>query len=376
MSSSDSAKKTPAGSTVWLLQRSDVVGGTKIIIDELTRRLQARGLGANAVYLRGPQEHVKAGKSPVFNGLATVRDFARLARRFLRERPRLIVTFTPLLGALVSLFALPSKRTSVIATHHTPAFRIGGATRWLDRLSARLGAYDAIVACAPAVAASYASNGPRYMKSMSVIANGVASSDTPRTARRDSQLRRSVGLPPGTNVAFAAGRLASEKNHSLLLRAIALAPGWCLVLAGDGSARRELEREARELGITARVSFLGVVPRERVAAWFSECDVFVQPSLFEGLSLALLEAMARGAPVLASDIPGNRDALTSSNGTVGWLLPGSDPHAWADVLATVRDDPSGAEEVGARARDHQRREFDEEQMYQRYMRLICEHVGL
>ncbi len=347
------------------------MGGTKGIIEDLAGRLRVRGVSANAVYLRSLDEHVRARSHPALRVMATARDFLRLTKRFLRERPRQIVTFTPLLGALVALGSLPFSGTRVVATHHSLASRIGRTGRWLDRLCARLGAYDAIVACAPVVAASYSSNGAHYLELMTVIPNGVESSNAPRSTNPAGALRQSVGLPAGASLAFAAGRLAKEKNYSLLLRAIALAPDWYLVFAGDGSARQALEVEARELGVVNRVRFLGVVPREQVADWLSACDVFVQPSIYEGLSLSLLEAMARGAPVLTSDVPENRDPLMSPAGTLGWLLPGDKPEEWADVLALVRENPAVAEVVGARARKHQREEFDQELMYSRYLQLIC-----
>ncbi|HNQ98448.1 MAG TPA: glycosyltransferase family 4 protein, partial [Trueperaceae bacterium] len=121
--------------------------------------------------------------------------------------------------------------------------------------------------------------------------------------------------------------------------------------------------------------FLGRVPRERVGEWLSECDAFVQPSLYEGLSLAVLEAMARGAPVLVSDIPANRDPIEAPDGPVGWCLPGNYPRAWAAVLHEVAADPVAAAALGERGRARQRAEFDEETMYGRYVQLVLEELG-
>ena len=84
-------------------------------------------------------------------------------------------------------------------------------------------------------------------------------------------------------------------------------------------------------------------------------DVFVLPSEIEGFSLALIEAMARGLPCIASDAGGNREAL---DGGCGILIPPRDPAALAKALASILDDPDASRNLGARARDRASREFD------------------
>lgn len=359
---------------VWLLQRSDVVGGTKAIIDGLERRLVAWGVDASAVYLRDLREHEAARESRWAGPLLNVRDLGRLWLRLTRERPTVIVTFTPLLGVVAAFAARLATRSRVVSTLHMTSDRIGKGVLKLDAAAARRGWYSRIVACAPSVAASYAGNDAAYTRHMTVIPNGVEPSAEPRRGR-SVELRTEVQVPPEGRVAVAVGRLTADKNYGVLFEALAAAPGWWLVLLGGGEARAELEARARDHGVVERVRFLGRVPRERVGEWLSECDAFVQPSLYEGLSLAVLEAMARGAPVLVSDIPANRDPIEAPDGPVGWCLPGNDPRAWAAVLHEVAADPVAAAALGERGRARQRAEFDEETMYGRYVQLVLEELG-
>ncbi len=358
---------------VWLLQRSDVVGGTKVLIDGLEGRLAARGVDASAVYLRDLREHEDARGARWTRPFLASRDFGRLLRRLRQERPAVIVTFTPFLGALAALAARFLGRSKVVSTLHTASDRVGRGVLWFDAVVARLGWYSGIVACAPSVAASYERNGPAYMRHVTVVANGVEPSYEPR---RSGSGASGAGLGPSSGglVAVAVGRLTAGKNYGVLFEALALAPDWSLVILGDGEGRAGLEAGASALGLAERVRFLGRVPRELVGRWLSACDAFVQPSLHEGLSLAVLEAMARGAPVLVSDIPANRDPMDAPDGAVGLLLPGHDPHAWAAALASVAADPAAAEAMGARARARQRAEFDQETMYGRYVDKVLEEL--
>lgn len=362
---------------VWLLQRNDVVGGTKQIIDELTARLGCAGVMARAVYLHDLDEHVQARSNSRVAAIAALRDARRLALLLGQERPTLIVTFTPMLGALVALALRWNPRVKVVSTQHTSSYNVGRMSRWFDRLAARVGGYHGIVSCAASVAASYALNGARYMNLVSVIANGVARSEAPRTAAADGtrRLRRSQGIPDGWSVALAAGRMAKEKNLPMLLDALSSAPGWCVAFAGEGAVGPQLEAKARALGLAERVYFLGRISHQQVGEWLSECTAFVQPSVYEGLSLSLLEAMARGVPTLVSDIPANREPLLTPAGAVGWLLPADDPAAWAEALNAIRAHPADAEATGARAREHQRREYDEERMYGQYVELVVKGLG-
>jgi glycosyltransferase involved in cell wall biosynthesis len=180
------------------------------------------------------------------------------------------------------------------------------------------------------------------------IPNGV---DTRRFSVPDEaerrRVRRALDLPPVPVVVYA-GRLAPEKGVDLLL------DGWaearrlgCLgvvCIVGDGPERAALERRAREHGILGAVRFAGAM--QDVGPWLRAADAFVLPSRQEGLSVALLEAMACGLAVVATDVGGTPDAA----GDAAVLVPPRSPRALAEALHRVLGEPGRARELGESAR--------------------------
>jgi glycosyltransferase involved in cell wall biosynthesis len=187
-----------------------------------------------------------------------------------------------------------------------------------------------------------------------VIPNGV---DTRRHVPVDDgerrRARRALGLPPVPAVVYA-GRLAPEKGVDVLVDAWADARRrGCvatLVLVGDGPERPALERRARDHGILGTVRFAGSAPD--VAPWLRAADAFALPSRTEGLSVALLEAMATGLPVVATDVGGTAAATAGA----ALLVPPGDAAALGAALAAVLEEPGPAGALGAAAR---RRVVDE-----------------
>lgn len=148
--------------------------------------------------------------------------------------------------------------------------------------------------------------------------------------------------PPGDGrVVLALARLDPQKGLDHLVRAAAHMPGVTVRIAGDGPLRDDLEALARREGIADRVTFLGA--RADVPDLLAGCDVFVLPSLYEGLPLSILEAMAACRPVVASDIPGTRQAVI--DGRTGLLVPPGDDAALAAAITRVLDDPTLAAEL-------------------------------
>jgi glycosyltransferase involved in cell wall biosynthesis len=160
------------------------------------------------------------------------------------------------------------------------------------------------------------------------------------------RLRRALGLPP-VPVALYAGRLAPEKGVDLLLDAWAEARRQgCLgivCIVGEGPDRAALERRARDRGILGAVRFAGAT--QDVTPWLGAADAFVLPSRQEGLSVALLEAMACGLAVVATDVGGNPEAA----GDAALLVPPA-PAALAGALGRVLGGGEEARQLGERAR--------------------------
>ena len=188
------------------------------------------------------------------------------------------------------------------------------------------------------------------------MANGVdvAAIDA---ARPGNLVRRELGLPEGVPVIGLVGRLDHwGKGHKELLEAMAPLmarhPVHALIVGG-GRRMDEVRSLAAGLGLAGAVHFLG--PRPDVPDLLNAMDIFVLPSYSEGLSLALLEAMAAGMPVIATAVGGTPEVVT--DGDNGLLIPPRDAAALAEALERLLADPAWAQRLGANARAHVREHY-------------------
>jgi glycosyltransferase involved in cell wall biosynthesis len=258
-----------------------------------------------------------------------------LSRLFslLRKNVRAIVTFTPhsnLLGLPLGWIAGVPVR---IGTHHG---YIEGSSARLAWLHGRLinSRFCSIMVTVSAQVRQFAlrREGANTRK-LIVIENGIEPPAVKKlSASRRTALRNNVGAPGATKILLTVGRLTVQKGHTVLLDAIAkLKSGKAqpvFVFAGDGPLKNDLEEKARRLGIAHQVRFLGV--RDDVDELLLVADIFVQPSLWEGLSLALLEALLAGLPVLATRVEGVVDVV--ENGYSALLVPPKNSAALATAI--------------------------------------------
>ncbi|HKP16805.1 MAG TPA: glycosyltransferase, partial [Gemmatimonadaceae bacterium] len=160
---------------------------------------------------------------------------------------------------------------------------------------------------------------------ITVIPNAVE----PRApASRDDAIRAQLGVREGRALALTVARLEAQKGLTHLLDAAALLPDVVFAVAGEGPERDRLAAKAAALGLSDRVRWLG--HRDDVPSLLAAADLFVLPSLNEGLPLAAMEAMLAGAPVVAADAGGTGEIVR--NGLTGLLVPPSDPRALADAI--------------------------------------------
>jgi glycosyltransferase involved in cell wall biosynthesis len=135
-------------------------------------------------------------------------------------------------------------------------------------------------------------------------------------------------------------------------------PNAIFVLVGDGSERASLEAQAARLGIGDRVIFLGY--RDDVAELLASCDLLVLPSLYEGLPLSVLEAMAAGKPVVATSVGGTPEAVL--DGETGFLVPSRDPTALVRAIQRLLKDACLRRKMGMAGRRRVQRNFSPTQM--------------
>jgi glycosyltransferase involved in cell wall biosynthesis len=273
------------------------------------------------------------------------------------------------MGAVAALLAGVPVR---IASQRAPGPTFGKVMRMLDRLWGSIGLYSKIICVSGAVKDSFADYPSAYRDKLSVVHNGIEWSPSPLDR---AQARAQFQLPQDQVLILALGRMKRQKNYSFLLDRIAETPGAFLVVAGDGEERPMLEAIVRDKNIASRVRFLGNVDRSGAVALLKAADVFVQPSLYEGQSNAVLEAMHAGLPIIVSDIPEQRETVCDVDGTPSALLYGlDDPAGWSEGIGRLIADVQEREALGASAKALVERRFSLTAMINGFEKVLVEET--
>jgi glycosyltransferase involved in cell wall biosynthesis len=326
------------------------VGGAELQLERLAPHLTARGIGVEVVTravsgcprrerIPGAAIHRTplAGESPAaslaYVGFALARILRGRARIDLVHAHGALSPATIALGA--QLAGIPCLVTVLGTGPHGDLARLArkplGARR--ARLLFRRARFVALSADARDELVAHGVAAERIR----TIPNGVDLADNrPATPQERARLRAQLGLADrGGLLGAFVGRLHPVKNVDTLLEATARVPELSLAVVGDGPDRGRLESESVRLGIADRVSFRGQTGR--VADILRAADVFLLSSHGEGMSNALLEAMACGLPCLAgAAVGGARELLGEGRGL---LVAGGETGAWADALRRVAGDP-------------------------------------
>ncbi len=204
-----------------------------------------------------------------------------------------------------------------------------------------------------------------------IIPNGVEPLTGPASKPRE-ELLAELGLPPGARLIAAVNRLWPQKRVKDLIWAADLLkivnPEAHLLIVGDGPQRWRLERYRDQCEIRDCVHFLG--QRDDLASWLAHCECLWLGSGYEGQSNAILEAMSAGLPVIATDIPGNRDLVVPNQ--TGYLVPVGDRAAFARWTNVLLNDSELAAQLGTAGRQRVRTEFSVEKMVARHAALYEE----
>jgi glycosyltransferase involved in cell wall biosynthesis len=192
---------------------------------------------------------------------------------------------------------------------------------------------------------------------LSVVRNGVFI-PKPVTTEDKSKARERLGLSSEDLVITCVGRLVPFKGQHLLIEALEMMAGnhpeVRLLLVGGGPEKGDIEELVLRSGLREKVMVLG--ERDDVPDILAASDLFVLPSFWEGISIALLEAMSYGLPVVATDVPGNREVLGSEEN--GLLVSPQDSTALKEAIVSLLDNPTHREELGRRSRARVERYFN------------------
>lgn len=278
----------------------------------------------------------------------------KLINIFRKERPHIVHTHTSKAGILGRWAARLTGVPVIIHTPHGHVFR-GYFNRWetalyvfLERLTAAI--TDKIITLTGQENKDYLGRHIAPAGKFIIIHSGVALEGFFNARVDPAKMKKELGIPAGVFVVGTVGRLVSIKGHKYLIaaaqKALRTTPGIIFVFLGDGELLDELKAQAAGAGIRDNIGFLGWRPD--VAGVMSTFDVFILPSLNEGMGKVLVEAMAMGKPIIASAVGGISDLVI--NGKNGMLVPCADAEAIARSIEILHADPAMRKTMGEKGK--------------------------
>lgn len=343
-------------------------GGAERMLFDLGRRLKQDGLDIKVITVVGggplvsdfEREGIEVlvfyKKSKIGFGLV-----GQIYKYLRAEKP--VIVHTHLFGGDTwgRLAAILARVPIIVSTEHNTNLDEG----WFKRKIKKFLSFftNKIVAVSEAVR-NYSINVDHINKNkMVVIPNGI------EMERFAAIPERKYSSPPIIGV---VGRLEKQKGHEYLFEALNLIKTipWILWVVGDGSLKNRLERLAKDLSLRERIIFLGA--RSNIPEILSEIDIFVLPSLWEGLGLAVLEAAAAGKPIVASRVGGIPEVIEDRK--TGILVEPKNIKSLADGLEQMLLGEGEARAMGRKAREVVAEKFNVEKMVRDYERLYEELV--
>jgi glycosyltransferase involved in cell wall biosynthesis len=226
---------------------------------------------------------------------------------------------------------------------------------------------DRVIAVSDGVSKALRQNTKIPPERILTIPNGVEAHGFRSRGDRDD-LRQKLEIPADKLLAVTVGRLTKQKGYPYLLEGLALIPPKKRPLAliiGDGPDRNDLESKTKAMGLKQNIRFLGI--RRDVSALLATADIFVLPSLWEGLPLVLIEAMAAGLPAVVTAVGGNPEVVKDN--ISGILIPPRDAQALARAVCSLLNDPSKRHRFGRAARERFESRFSMQRFIEAHERL-------
>jgi glycosyltransferase involved in cell wall biosynthesis len=358
-------------SVLFLIDALERPGGTETHLLELTKRLPSEGYTPIVCNLAGDQPVLKLiADSGVETWPVTVhRLYAPAGRAVVRD----VISRAAGRGvAAIHTFHFKSDwmGVSVARALKCPLVSsrrdLGFAQTPLRRLALRFidPQVKAFIAPSRAVQTAVHEREGVATERIRVIYNGL---DPARFSERGdrAEMRRDLGVPNDAAAIVMVGNLRPVKDHTTLIKAMgpvaAAHPNSHLVLVGEGTEMDRLSGLADSMGIRDHVTFAGA--RKDVARILAAMDVFVLSTHSEGMSNAIIEAMAAGLPVVATDVGGNAECVLE--GVTGYIVPHENVEALAHRLGGLLADSVSAKAMGAAGRDRVAEEFDVQAMVRR-----------
>ncbi len=344
------------------------VAGAPQALMRVARQLRARGHDMEIWFLYRKAEidldhdHVRVF---IDKARPSVVDYALLPFRLVKAlrvaKPTAVLSFLPLGNVMGQAAAALAGVPNRVASQRSPGTSYGRVMRFADRIAGTFPIYRTNICVSDVVRQSFRDYAQSYRRKLRVVHNGIEWRASPSSR---SQSRSALGLPEDRFLFVALGRVDTQKNYGLLIDAMVGSGDALLAIAGDGPLMDEMRSRAKDLGVEARVIFLGALGRPQIADLLRAAEAFVQSSLFEGQSNSVLEAMHAGLPMILSDIPEQRETIVDqeTGKEAGLLVPLGDVRGWRTALKRVATEAELRTKLGERAHELVNRQFTLEKM--------------
>ncbi len=366
--------------SILLIGTQMAIGGAQIGLFDQARWFKLHGCKVAVAFFYDKEELYKKWKKsvdfPVYNLQAykSGANFLHQIGNFIlslwylwvllvRERFDIVETFTHDSNLLGLPLAWLAKIPVRIATHRG---KIEGFPLWRQKLHSLLiniGIANTLIVVSEQTRQTAIDEGV-YSKKIMVIPNGATPLNTLSVDR--TKARRDLGLADNDLFLLSVGRLTYQKGHEFFVQAmpkiLSHFPNIQAGICGEGPLRSQLEKQILELGLSNYVHLLGMW--SDIAPALVAADIFVLPSRWEGLSRALMEAMAEGLPVVATHIDGIKDLVI--DGVQGLLVPPEDSDRLGDSILQLLDHPEMMIRLGTAAQTHVLQFHSTDLMCQKY----------
>ena len=321
--------------SVWCISR----GG------EIAEELKEKGINVNIL-----------GILTYHNPLSII----KLARLLRKEKPNIVHThgyFASVIGRIAAKLA----GISIVINHvHSTYWEYKKRHIFMEKILSAL--THKIICCSKAVQ-DFVSDNEKINPSKTVIIYNGVDEEKFFVQKNTAAIKAQLGINPQDPVVGTVSSLTKNKGHVHLFQAASLISNFCpsarFLIVGDGILREELEEQIKDLNLGSHLILTG--KRKNIPDLLSVMDIFVLPSCSrEGLSISIIESMAAGKPVVATDVGGIPEAV--EDGETGLLVPPRNPGALANAIIELLQNPGKAKAMGERGRTRLKEKFTSKRM--------------
>jgi len=357
---------------LYFVDSLNIAGAEMLLMGMIESYKQDHQIGV-AYFTDGPlREEIASQGIPLYRmsqkGLKDPRAFIRAWQAIRDFKPDIVHTHLSKSDVVGQVSArLLNVPVRIVTWHNTDKWReknyLSAVMKWLVSGSQQM------IAVSEIVAEYHEKNGNYARERITVIDNGIDLNRFNPDTVTPLDKRELWNIPDETQTIGIIARLEPQKAHYVLIDATRIIvdnnPDVHVIIAGKGTLHDQLKSQVNDLGLNDHITFAGIV--RDIPAFLAMVDIITFSSDFEGLPIALLEAMAMASPVVSTRVGGIPNVI--EDGINGILVPPREPEALANQLLTVLRDKNLQKALGQNARDTIQKSFSSQNMHQKILDL-------